>query len=46
LKVRIGINGNPELTHNPCGEVLVKTDGLNHTVYNAKQENKRTKELN
>ncbi len=46
LKVRIGIKGNPELTHNPCGEVLVKADGLSHIVYDTKQEANWSMEFN
>jgi len=34
LKVRIGIKSDPELIHKPCGEVLIKDDGLTHTIYN------------
>lgn len=33
LNVRIGISGNPELLHVPCGSVLVRDDGLKHTIY-------------
>lgn len=33
LKVRVGIKGNPELKHEPCGEVLVRGD-----IYKANSE--------
>jgi len=33
LNARMGIKGNPELLHQPCGEVLVSADGLTHTIY-------------
>ncbi len=42
LKVRMGINSDPELIHHPCSEkkgekvFLVKDDGLSHTIYKAK----------
>ena len=35
LNARIGIKGNPELTHNPCGSVLIRSDGLPHTLYDS-----------
>lgn len=39
LKVRVGINGNPELVHDVCSEkkgqkvFLVKNDGLTHVIF-------------
>ena len=41
LKVRIGIKGNPELTYNPCGSVLVRADGLHHTIYQDDTQNEK-----
>lgn len=35
LKVRIGIKGNPELLHQPCGSVLIRADS--GTVFEAKK---------
>src|SRR5215216_1033391 len=42
LRVRVGINGDPELIHDVCSEIkgekvfLVKHDGLSHTIYDGK----------
>jgi hypothetical protein len=38
LNVRVGIKGNPELIHNPCGSVLVRAVGLTHTIYRADEK--------
>ena len=37
LNARIGIKGNPELLHEPCGTMLVRADGLTHRLYDAKE---------
>ena len=35
LNVRIGIKGNPELEHKPCGEMLVRVDKPHQEIYEA-----------
>jgi hypothetical protein len=40
LNVRIGISGNPELLHVPCGTVLIRDDGKPHNVYKSQKEDK------